>query len=183
MTHRKIIAGVAGLAVAVAGTSVAVGAQSAVSPKRAIVKQKTGFKIKPNRWLQDQLRWDKDVYTVRKGGTVVVVANVVSEGPHTFSVVKRRLLPKTIECKVCAALGKRHGFDPNSEDAPPKFPYLENGKGQSTPPDLNKPGDSAIFGLKKGDKVRFKVTAKVGSTLNFVCALHPWMQAKVNVVK
>ena len=183
MTHRKIIAGVAGLAVAVAGTSVAVGAQSAVSPKRAIVKEKAGIKIKPNRYIQDQLRWDKDVYTVRKGGTVVAVANVVSEGPHTLSVVKRRQLPKTINCKVCNTLGKLHGFDPNDEEAPPKFLYLENGKGQSTPPDLNKPGDSAIFGLKKGDKVRFKVTAKVGSTLNFMCAIHPWMQAKVKVVK
>jgi hypothetical protein len=183
MTHRKIIAGVAGLlAVAVAGTSVAVGAQSAASPKRAIVKEKTGIKIKPNRYIQDQLRWDKDVYKVRKGGTVVAVGNVVSEGPHTLSVVKRRQLPKTINCKVCNALGKAHGFDPNDE-GPPKFLYLENGKGQSTPPDLNKPGDSAVFGLKKGDKVRFKVTAKVGATLNFVCAVHPWMQAKVNVVK
>ena len=36
-----------------------------------------------------------------------------------------------LNCKICEKLGKAHGADPNS-NAPPKFPFLENGVGQAT---------------------------------------------------
>ena len=34
---------------------------------------------------------------------------------------------------------------------------------------------------KKGESIDLKVTAKKGTTLYFLCAIHPWMQAKVIV--
>ncbi len=186
MTHSKIIAGVAGLAIAIGGTGVAVAAKSKPAPKKVTVKEKAGTKVKPNRYIQDELRFAKDVYTVRTGGTVTLVANVVSEGPHTFSVVRKKDEPRTgkqvSNCKICATLGKAHGADPNSP-APPTFTYLENGVGQNTPSNLDRPGDSGITGPNKGDKVTFKVTAKAGKTLRFMCIIHPWMQAKLKVVK
>ena len=186
MSHRTIIAGVAGLAVAVAGTGVAVAANSAASPKNVTVKEKYSLRMKPNRYIQDGMRWDKDVYRVRTGGVVTLVGNKLQEGPHTLSAVKKGQLPRNAKqafnCKVCNAIGKAHGFDPNSE-APPKFLFVDNGTGQNKPPALNKPGDSALVGLKKGEKVKLKVTAKAGKTISFVCALHPWMQAKLKVVK
>jgi hypothetical protein len=186
MTHRKIIAGVAGLAIAAGGTGVAVAATSAAAPKKITIKQKSGLKIKPNRYLQDQLRFDKDVYTVRTGGVVTLLLNYAGEGPHTVSVVKPADLPKTgrqvSNCKICNKLGKAHGADPNSQ-GPPKFTYLENGVGQNTPSNLDRPGDSGITGPNKGSKATFKVTAKAGKTLHFMCIIHPWMQAKVKVVK
>jgi hypothetical protein len=186
MTHRKIIAGVAGLAVAVGGTGVAVAANSAAAPKKVTVKEKYTLKMKPNRYIQDGMRWDKDVYTVRTGGTLTVLGNKLQEGPHSLSVVKKSQLPRNAKqafnCKVCNSLGEAHGVDPNSE-GPPKFQFVDNGTGQSTAPDLDKPGDSALVGLKKGEKVKMKVTAKAGKTLDFVCILHPWMQARVKVVK
>src|SRR5213079_3492946 len=103
----------------------------------------------------------------------------------TFTVVQRTDAPKTglqmLHCKICAALGKAHGADPNS-DAPPKFQFLENGVGQDTPPNVDKPGDSGLTGAgKKGEKISLKVTAKKGSTLYFMCIIHPWMQSKVEV--
>jgi hypothetical protein len=33
----------------------------------------------------------------------------------------------------------------------------------------------------KGASVSFKVGAKKGTTLSFMCLIHPWMQAKIKV--
>src|SRR5262249_43832098 len=131
------------------------------------------------------LRWDKDTYTVASGGTLHIVNVAADEGPHTFTVIARKDAPRTaaqlFSCKVCNVLGKAHGADPNS-DAPPKFPYLENGVGQATPPSIDVPGDSGITGKgKKNESINLKVTAPAGSKLFFICLIHPWMQAEVDV--
>jgi hypothetical protein len=186
VNHRKTIAGLAGFAIAIGGTGVALAAKSAPAPKKVTVKEKAGIKVKPNRYIQDEMRFAKDVYTVRTGGVVTLVLNQPQEGPHTFSVVRKKDLPRTGKqinnCKICTKLGKAHGADPNSP-APPTFQFLENGVGQNTPPDLDRPGDSGITGPNKGDKITFKVTAKAGKTLRFMCIIHTWMQARVKVVK
>ena len=97
------------------------------------------------------------------------------------SYYKKGDLPKSFNCKVCDKLTAAHGADPNS-DAPPKFPFLENGVGQATPPVVDRPGDSGITGEgKKGESITLKVGAKKGTTLYFVCLIHPWMQAKLQV--
>src|SRR5438067_8856007 len=185
MKHRKTIAALATLALAVAGTSVALAASTAAVPSKITLKQKQTQVMKPNRYFQDGLRWDKDVYTLKSGGTLHVVASVVTEGPHTFTVVKEKDLPRTAaqanHCKICAKLGAAHGAQPES-NAPPKFQFLENGVGQNTPPNVDRPGDSGITGPgKKGEFINLKVTAKKGKTLYFMCIIHPWMQAKVLV--
>jgi len=184
MLHPKIMAGVAGLAIAAGGTGVAVAAQSSAAPKRVTIKEKAGIKVKPNKYVQDEMRWAKDVYTVRAGGVVTVVLNKPQEGPHTFTVVRPKDLPRTgaqiNNCKICTKIGAAQGADPHSE-GPPKFQYLENGTGTNTPPNLDRPGDSGATGPKKGDKISFKVGAKAGKTLSFMCVIHPWMQAELDV--
>jgi plastocyanin len=181
MRNRKVAVGVAGLCLAVGVSGVAVAANSAAVPKTVTIKQKGGVKFKANRYVQDMLRWDRDVYTVKSGGTVNVVNTVADEGPHTLSVVKKKDLPKSFNCKICEQLGQAHGAEPES-DAPPKFQFLENGVGQATAPNLDRPGDSGLTGEgKKGEKISFKVTAKKGSQLYFMCLIHPWMQAKIQV--
>jgi plastocyanin len=46
-------------------------------------------------------------------------------------------------------------------------------------------GDKAAAGdsiyLPPKGKVTFKVTAKKGTTLNFICAVHPWMIGTIKV--
>jgi hypothetical protein len=185
MKNRKLAAGVAGLCLAVGVSGIAVAANGAAVPKKVTIKQKGGLEMKPNKYVKDLLRWDKDVYQVKSGGTIHVVNNVADEGPHTFTVVKEKDLPtngaQMQKCKICDQLAKAHGADPNS-DAPPKFVYLEDSVGQDTAPNVDKPGDSGVTGSgKKGESIDFKVTAKKGSTLYFMCLIHPWMQAKVAV--
>jgi hypothetical protein len=180
--HRKLIAGATALAVVAGGGSAALAAKKA--PKQTTIKAVSSLKVKVNRYIQDGLRWHRDNYTVRSGGTLRLVQLAADEGPHSFTIVKRKDAPRTarqvFNCKVCNKLAKAHGADPNS-DAPPKFLYLENGKGSNSPPKVNKAGDSALFGNKKGDKLKLKVTARKGKNLYFICIIHPWMQAKVHV--
>jgi hypothetical protein len=141
------------------------------------------FKI--NRYVQSTVRWNKDAYTVKSGGTLHIVNLAADEGPHTFTVIARKDEPKTLQqlftCSICQKLGKAHGADPNS-NAPPKFQFLENGVGQKTPPKVNQPGDSGVTGKgKKGESIDLTVTAPAGTKLYFICLIHPWMQAVVNV--
>lgn len=142
-----------------------------------------GFKI--NRFVEMTLRWDRDSYTVKSGGTLHVVNLAADQGPHTFTVVKKSDLPRTLgqlmNCSVCGKLAKAHGANPQT-NAPPKFQYLENGVGSKTPPKVNEPGDSGVTGPgKKGESIDLKVTAPPGTKLYFICLIHPWMQAVVNV--
>jgi hypothetical protein len=185
MKHRKLVAGVAGLCLAVGASGAAVAANTAAVPKTATIKAVSTVKVKVNRYIQDGLRWNKDIYKIKSGGTLTVVNNAADEGPHTLTVVRKKDLPKTagqvLGCKICKTLGEAHGADPNS-DAPPKFQYLENGVGQATPPNLDKPGDSGVTGEgKRGEKISFKVTAKKGSELYLLCLIHPWMQSELQV--
>src|SRR5689334_18711929 len=121
--NRKLMAGVAGLCLVVGTAGVAVAA----APSSTTVKESQTFKVVPNRYIQDGLRFNKDVYKVKSGGTVNFVFTVTSEGPHTLTVVNRKDLPKTAKamqnCGICNKLGQAHGADPNTE-APPKFQYL-----------------------------------------------------------
>jgi plastocyanin len=182
MHHRKLALGVVVAAIAAGATGVAFAASA---PSKVTIKESHTIKVKPNRYFQDGLRWDKDTYTVKSGGTLHVVNNKADEGPHTLTVVKESDLPKTAKqmdrCSVCNKLGKAHGFDPNS-NAPPKFQYLENGAGQTAAPDVDRPGDSGITGEgKPGESIDLKVTAKAGKELYFMCLIHPWMQGKIVV--
>jgi hypothetical protein len=184
MRYRKVLLGIAVLVLSL-GVATGAGAAGKKAPKRATIKVTHHIKVKPNRYIQDGLRWNKDVYRVRTGGTLHVVNTAADEGPHTFTVVKKKDLPttakKVLNCKICNTLAAAHGADPNTE-APPKFQYLENGVGQNTPPDVDRPGDSGVTGPgQQGESIDLHVTAKAGKTLHFMCLIHPWMQAKVIV--
>jgi hypothetical protein len=184
MLQRKLLTGIATLGLVGGGSAVAVAAGSA--PKHTTINAVTSFKAKVNRYIQVGTRWQKDVYDVKSGGTITVVNLSASDGPHTFSVVKKSDLPKTAKqlnnCKICQTIGAEHGADPNSQ-APPQFPFVENGVGTANPPKVDRPGDSAFLAPVQKTKVTLTVTAKAGTTLYFICAIHPWMQAKLIVQK
>ena len=181
--HRKVVIGAMALCLTATGAGAAIAASSGPPPKHAKIDavQKVQFKV--NRYVKDALRWQKDVYAVKAGGTLTIT-NKAHDGPHTFSVVNKKDLPRTQKqfnnCKICETIAQEHGADPNS-DAPPAHFFVENGVGQDTPPQVDRPGDSAFVGPNPGDHVTLTVTAKKGTTLYFMCAIHPWMQAKVQV--
>ena len=186
MPKRKLVAGAVTLSVALGVSGVAVAAKTGAAPSKTTIKVSQKLVMKPNRYIQDGLRWNKDVYRVKSGGTLHIVNTVATEGPHTFSVVKKNQLPRTaaatFNCKICSTIATELGADPNDQNSQPKFQYAENGTGSATPPNVDRPGDTGLTGPgKRGESIDLKVTAKKGSTLYFLCAIHPWMQAKVIV--
>ncbi|HZQ03396.1 MAG TPA: hypothetical protein VFA88_05175 [Gaiellaceae bacterium] len=185
MSLRKLVLACAALAlagIAATGAVAGRGSASAVTTIKAITSVP---KVKVNRYIQDGLRWDRDVYRVKSGSTIHVVNQAADEGPHTLTVVEKKDEPRTglqmLDCKICLTLAKAHGANPSS-DAPPKFQYLENGVGQKTAPLVDRPGDSGVTGPgKKGESIDLEVTAKPGTKLYFMCLIHPWMQAELDV--
>jgi hypothetical protein len=181
--QRKLLAGITTLGLVAGGSAVAVAANGTAA-KHTTINAVTSSKLKVNRYIQDGTRWQKDVYSVRSGGTITIVNRAASDGPHTFSVVRKSDLPRTIKqinnCKICLTIATELGANPQSH-APPKFLFVENGTGSTTPPNVDRPGDSAFIAPVQNAKVTLKVTAKPGTTLYFMCAIHPWMQAKLIV--
>jgi hypothetical protein len=47
-------------------------------------------------------------------------------------------------------------------------------------PGLNQPGDSLLIDADH-PVTRARVTASPGTTLHFICVIHPWMQGKLRV--
>jgi plastocyanin len=127
--------------------------------------------------------------TVTQGDDLEIIneTNPKRVGPHTFSLVTKGSLPKTKPARqkcftpnhICIAIAKWHGA---TEKTPPtKNPAKAGVEGWSTMGNLNKKGDSWFTGNKPGTSFSQQVTAQPG-TIYFMCAIHPWMQGKVNVV-
>ena len=47
-------------------------------------------------------------------------------------------------------------------------------------PGFDRPGDSIVW---MSGNVSVKVTAAAGTVLHYFCAVHPWMQGTITVVK
>lgn len=109
-------------------------------------------------------------------------------GPHTFTLVTKGSLPKTPKARqtcfapkhICLAIAIWHGFNPKTEritkDLVKAGPAGWSTAGNAT----SKKGDS-WFTEKKGETFSQEVTAEADSTLYYICAVHPFMQGKVDV--
>ena len=185
MLKYKLAIGVSTIALTAGGGAVALAAGGS-APNHVNIVAVQSMQVKINRYVQDGMRWQRDVYKVKSGGTITIVNGAPAEGPHTFSVVARKDLPRTARqinnCQICGTIANEHGADPQSQ-APPKYMFVENGQGTNSPPNIDRPGDSAFIPPTKNAKVTLKVTAKPGTKLYFMCAVHPWMQAQLDVVR
>jgi hypothetical protein len=126
--------------------------------------------------------------TVHEGEVLRIVNGTMPSmvGPHTFSLVTKSSLPTTAkqrkECftpgKIC--MGIAHWYGLKGEELP-KVPLVEAGKeGWDTMGTASKKGDSYFF-AKKGESVEQVVSAKAGTTLYFICAVHAFMQGSIKV--
>ncbi|MGH2852748.1 MAG: cupredoxin domain-containing protein [Solirubrobacteraceae bacterium] len=177
-SRRALAAAALGVVLAMAGTALAAGG----GPSRATVVIKGGESFKTNAYIKSSLHFAAGTVRVRSGATVTLL-NTTGD-PHTLSIVSPSQLPRTIgqveSCKVCKSIAKAHGVNPSEESSgPPPHPLVNAG-----PAGFDQPGDSIIISPKgPHGKVTFKITAKPGTTLHFMCAIHPWMQGRFVVVK
>lgn len=178
MVRRGIVVALASLIV------VAVPALAATrkAPSRATVTAVSRPDLPPNRELgqNDDLRWARPATRIKSGGRLTLKNLTRAQAPgipnelHNFSIVTSRQVPRTqleaLDCRICKAINARHDFD--AVTGRPKIAVVNRGRRG-----IDRPGDSVAFAGTR----RAKVTAKPGRTLRFICAVHPWMQGKLEV--
>jgi hypothetical protein len=171
-----VVLGSSGLAGAAETTITPTGNTDVIT--MSIVKGKLKFVAPETVTVGDQLQ-------------VLNKTNPKQVGPHTFSLVTKGSIPKTPQAqktcftpkKICFAIAKWHGFNPKTEKI--TTPLVKAGPaGWSTEGDATgKKGDSWFTGEKKaGTSVTQAVTAEAGTTLYFMCAVHPFMHGQVKVI-
>ena len=172
-TRRTTLAALAAAALAASVAVPAIAQDSTVS--LSIVG---GVSVKPGDYIKDTQRFQAKTLAVASGNTVKLTNKAKTKDPHTISFVKPTEVPKTtakvngcFEGGVCGKLGQAHEFPEG--DGPPGKPIVDVGA-----EGVDQAGDSLVL-MKK--TLSFKVTAKAGSTLNYLCAVHPWMQGKITV--
>jgi hypothetical protein len=110
-------------------------------------------------------------------------------GPHTFSLVTKGSVPQTRKARqncftpkhICLAIAKWHGFNPKAERISIN-PAKAGAEGWSTLGSTSKKGDSWFTGEKPGTSFSQEVAATAPPTIYFMCAVHPWMHGRVNVL-
>jgi hypothetical protein len=131
--------------------------------------------------------------TVEEGAALEILneTNPKQVGPHTFSLVTKSSLPKTKPAEkscftpkhICFAIAEWQHFNPKTEKVglntvkagAPGWDTSGNATGTT--------GDSWFTGeTKSGTHITQVVSAKAGTTLYFMCAIHPWMQGAIKVV-
>jgi plastocyanin len=145
-----------------------------------VVRATGDNRLLPNRAAPPNLRflntfhWAPGTITVRSGGRVRW-RNRIPRELHTITISTRRDLPRSLEgrCRPCEIAGG-HLADPNDQNSRIANPVLNAG-----PAGLDREGDSLV--LRPGRSVSATVSAAPGSTLSYVCAVHPWMQGRIRV--
>jgi hypothetical protein len=122
--------------------------------------------------------------SIASGGTLTI-ENGQPGIPHTVSLVRESLLPKTRRQRqrcydpghICFRVLIWHRAADNNK---------QNDRDRV---DVGRPGLDTLGGLRKtGDSIFFNrrsrsviVSAPAGRTLPFFCLIHPWMQGKIEV--
>ena len=165
--RRLILFGTALSALAIATT---VGLAAADRGVRTLGDEK----VVPNAMVQATLRFTPGMIKVASGESLTWTHDDNSTAPHTITVVEafpEATLDAIFACgnpgQPCADALAAHfagGFNP----------VVEAGA-----PGLDAPGDSLF--LFDDASVTATVSAPSGTTLKYLCAIHPWMQGEIVV--
>lgn len=178
----------------VRGTATAVAAFAAIAATSAMASSHSaGLTIKAvdhgstyviNKSVTDRMFFSPGTATVKSGETLTFKYDgMAMDEPHTISIVRRGDLPKTDKqmgnCAICNKIAMTHIKNPHAPPGPTNdIVHWIVDKGKAG---LDEPGDSIAIEGMKHMSVSIKVTAPPGTTLYFLCAVHPWMQGEIKV--
>jgi hypothetical protein len=178
-TLARVVTLALGIAVAVAAVVPATADPARDAQSNATLRVIGGVKFKANRFISDTQRFGRDVTDINSGGRLTIRDTTGQE--HTFSLVRRSQQPRNgRQVERCFGPGPcddifvDHGaVDPETgEEQEPTTPRVNKGAAG-----FNQPGDSVLIPPKK--KVTVPVTAN--RDLFFICAVHPWMQGRLDL--
>ena len=183
MRKWHVIAFAAVLAATVTGVGIAAAGSSTGG---ATVKAKDGQTYAINRYSQENLRFVPGTVSVASGSTLTFTFADKEQEPHTLTILPKAKLPRNgaqiSNCRSCqVALGHLKNPKDLANALTPKNPIVHwtLDKGE---PGLDTSGDSLAIespGAHKSNSA--VVSAPSGTTLYFLCAIHPWMQGKIIV--
>jgi plastocyanin len=178
MFHRSWRRGVvASLVLALAVFGATAVAASKKAPNKATIQMKGKLVVKKNKYLKDGAGFYPGTVSIRSGGSLTLRNR--QEAPHTFSLVKSSDVPRSVgkilDCgspgTICDTIFTAHAPDPQGN---PTKPLVEVGA-----TGFDQAGDSTLIDPKQTQKVN--ISAAKGTTLHFLCAIHPWMQGRIKV--
>ena len=162
-------------------TAVATPASAAPAPA-ATVEVRGGDILQPGQFIKNNFRFVPR--RIVSSGDVVrwVDRDRSADAPHTITIADRADLPQNIpQLDACYApdglcTETIEAHDPLSDFQPPfDFRVVRGGPG------LDRRGDSLLFAGPFAQSIRARVTAPAGSTLFYLCVIHPWMQGRITV--
>ena len=130
-----------------------------------------------NRYVKDTMHFAPGTIHVQSGDTVTF-ENTTKDEPHTITISTKADLPKSDDgpCKPCQ-IASAHLKDPKNPDKGVKTYVLNKGR-----PGFDVEGDSVVIAPKGPHKIaKVVISAPAGTTLYYVCAVHPWMQGEIVV--
>ena len=141
--------------------------------------------FEPNALFKSNFRFAPGDITVHRGDTVTWIdKDKLDPVPHTITIVDPEDLPGDFSTAyLCLGADIIPGVDFDGRCLP--FLATHGGVAFSTPvvnvggAGLDVPGDSLF--LPSSDSVSAQVTAAPGTTLHYMCILHPWMQGTITV--
>jgi plastocyanin len=148
------------------------------------VETRGGETLNPSgQFVKINFRFQPKNISVSSGSVVRWVDNDEdADEPHTATIADQADLPSTIEeLEACYEPGGLcietiAAHDPGLDEEPP-FNFVVDTGG----PGLDARGDSLLFGGPFDQAVEAQVTAPAGSTLYYLCVIHPWMQGSIKV--
>jgi hypothetical protein len=178
----RVLVPVLAVAVAIAVVIPAMADPAQDAQSRATVRTIGGFKVKINKSASDTQRFSPGLVRIDSGGRLTIRDRTRQD--HTLSVVRRSQLPRNArqvencfsQNGICGRLAVDHGaINPDTgEEQEPTEPLVNVG-GDG----FDRPGDSIVIPGRRSRTVR--VTARRGNDLYYLCAIHAWMQGRLDV--
>jgi plastocyanin len=131
-------------------------------------------RVVPNAMVQATLRFTPGMIKVASGEELTWTHDDMTTAPHTVTVVEEFPGATLEEIFGCGAPGGPCAVALDAHFAGGFNPVVEAGG-----PGLDAPGDSLFF--FDDQSVTATVSAPPGTTLLYLCAIHPWMQGQIVV--
>jgi plastocyanin len=156
------------------------GMVSADDGKKVDIKGLESFET--NSLFLSNLRFAPENIKVEKGDTVTWKDDALTSVPHTITIFDPTVLPVDFatayicnwDKRILGVDGPCLQFMDAHGGIPPTTPVVNAGRNG-----LDVAGDS-IF-LPPNGSVSAQVTAGPGTTLHYICIIHPWMQGSITV--